>query len=304
MNNSKSRPSLPELPKRNPAAHKGDFGFALVVAGSRGMAGAAMLAGTAALRTGAGLVRVVIPSCIAEAVASYEPSYLTYPMPSNDMGRFAPVAAELLIDDYLPTISQRLAVAIGPGLGLGRGPTDDDPGDLVERIFRNLKTPVVVDADALNILVANLTPLNAHRGARILTPHPGEFLRILKSLHLTKENSLPTRLEQIHFAQQIAAENNLILILKGRDTYITDGEQDFVNPTGNPGMATGGSGDVLTGVLVALLAQGMEPFDAAKLGCYLHGLAGDLAAKETGEVSLIASDLLSAIPTAMQELAK
>ena len=267
---------LPPLPERPADAHKGTFGRVAVIAGSRGMSGAAALAGLGALRGGAGLVFVCVPEGILPIVAGIEPSYLTVPLPEDDAGR--------IDSDGLSLIAERLAGmdagAIGPGWGLS-----DRLGDLAAELYTKSPLPLVVDADALNALSDEPGRLSDHAGPRVLTPHPGEFSRLTgRSIDEIQRNRGQT-------ASEFAAANDVVVVLKGAGTVITDGRDTFVNSSGNSGMGTGGTGDVLTGLIAALLAQGMQPLDAARLGAYLHGLAGDLAAAVHSEPGLIASDL-------------
>ena len=277
---------LPILPPRDPDAHKGDFGTALVIGGSRGMSGAAGLAGMAALRGGAGLVRVAVPDACLDAVAAYEPCYTTIPLPCDEAGRIAAAALPCILDQ----VQKANAVALGPGLG--RSPELDK---LVGTLYRELELPMVVDADALNALSTQPEVfLSPPAGPRVLTPHPGEFARLIR-----KKLDNGAR-EQA--AVDLAAKSGAVILLKGHRTLITDGWRRALNATGNPGMATGGSGDVLTGLITALLCQHLSPFDAARLAAHLHGLAGDLAAKERGEVSLIARDLIEFLPMAFQNM--
>ena len=182
-------------------------------------------------------------------------------------------------------IERATVVAIGPGLGQSA-----DVTELVTTLFREVSAPMVVDADGLNALAARRDSLADHAGPRVLTPHPGEFAR------LTGESGPPK--DRIEAATALAAQTSLVVVLKGHGTVIADGTRHFINSTGNPGMATGGTGDVLTGIIAALLAQGLAPFEAAQLGAHIHGLAGDLAAAELGQVSLIASDLIRFLPKA------
>ncbi len=268
--------ALPPLPPRPVDAHKGTFGRVLIVAGSRGMSGAACLAGLGALRGGAGLVYVAAPEPIVPIVASVDPSYLTIPLPADDAGR--------LSLDALPQIQTRAgdmeSLAIGPGWG-----QSEDLRQLSEELYASLTTPAVVDADALNALSQQPQVLSRHAGPRVLTPHPGEFAR------LTGSSIAQLQIRREESAREFAAKHGVVLVLKGQGTVVTDGVQTVINTTGNSGMATGGTGDVLTGLIAALLAQRMSPFDAARLGVHLHGLAGDLAATELSEPGLIASDL-------------
>lgn len=274
---------LPELPPRKPESHKGDYGRALLIGGSQGMAGALAMAGLACLRSGAGLVTLATPSVCQPTVAAMEASFMTLPLPGDDEGRMTIAAFETLE----PFLDSATAVALGPGLG--RSP---QLVDLVGRLYRQVKQPMVVDADALDALARQTVSPQAG-GPRILTPHPGEFARLIarESIPLDQRESLAA-----NFAQRMG----VVLVLKGHRTVITDGTRLALNTTGNPGMATGGSGDTLTGILTALLCQQLEPYDAARLGCHVHGLAGDLAAAELGQVAMIASDLTRYLPTAWQ----
>jgi NAD(P)H-hydrate epimerase len=270
--------SIPAAPVRPEESHKGTFGTVLVVAGSRGMSGAACLAGLGALRGGAGLVFVAVPAGIQGIVAATEPSYLTIALPDDDEGRISRSATA----DVLARARHATAVAIGPGWG-----KSPDLTELAHTLYTNVERPLVVDADALNALAASPAgfPEPPHGAPRILTPHPGEFARLLTTQTKSVQHDRET--VAIEFARQHGA----IVVLKGHGTVVTDGEKVAVNTTGNSGMATGGTGDVLTGLVAALLAQGMAPFAAAHLAVYLHGLAGDLAVAELGKPGLIASDL-------------
>jgi ADP-dependent NAD(P)H-hydrate dehydratase len=274
---------LPRLAPRPPDSHKGTFGTALVIGGSRGMTGAPALGGMAALRGGAGLVRVAVPRSCLDVVAGFEPSYLTSPVAEDSAGRIAAAA----VDELLELISTATVVAFGPGLG-----RSEELRDVVVRLYREVTRPMVVDADALNALSTVPAKLAEHGGPRILTPHPGEFAR------LTGQKVAVPRREAA--AVELAERSGTVIVLKGHQTLVTDGRRQWHNTTGNPGMATGGSGDVLTGLTAALACQGLEPYDAARLGVYLHGLAGDLAAAELGQVSLVASDLVRYLPAAFK----
>lgn len=271
------------LPVRKPDAHKGDFGRALLIGGSRGMAGSISLSGMSCLRSGAGLVKLAVPECILDTVAGFEPSYMTVPLACDSSGYLFPQALEQL-GSHLEVAT---CVACGPGLGRSAGLTH-----LVRALYTSVKQPLVVDADGLNALAAVPGGLDVTAGPRILTPHPGEFGR------LAPESQGRSRGEQIAMARSLAKEKRVVVLLKGHPTFITDGSRDAENTTGNPGLATGGTGDVLTGIITALVCQGLSPFDAAVLGAHVHGLAGDLAAAELGQVSLIASDLLRFLPRA------
>lgn len=267
---------LPALPKRPPDGHKGTFGRVLLIGGSRGMSGAPALAGLGALRGGAGLVYVATPASIVPIVAGLEPSYLTLPMAEDDSGKLTQAAVEEILG-HLPDMD---AIGIGPGLG-----RSETLKTLVKAVYRTAPVPVVCDADALNLLSEMRDVLFDPPAPRILTPHPGEFSRLTgKSMDEIQKSREP-------LAAEFARQHQLILVLKGQHTVITDGARVVQNATGNSGMATGGTGDVLTGLTTALLGQGLPAYEAARVAVYLHGLAGDLAAAELSEPGLIASDL-------------
>jgi ADP-dependent NAD(P)H-hydrate dehydratase len=280
---------LPNLAKRDPEGHKGDYGRALLIGGSRGMAGAIGLAGMACLRSGAGLVRVAVPDSVLDAVSTFEPSLMTSPLPDKD-GRIAAAAKK----ELQPMLKVATAVACGPGLS-----RSDDLDELVAWLYTTLPQTAVFDADALNALAAQPEALRNPGGPRILTPHPGEFARLSGTQGAAEETDRE-RMEAR--AVQLATLWGVVIVLKGHRTLITDGSRRSHNTTGNPGMATGGAGDVLTGVTTAMLCQKLAPYDAARLATHIHGLAGDLAAAELGEVSLIASDLLRFLPAAFQRM--
>jgi NAD(P)H-hydrate epimerase len=273
---------LPSLPPRPADSNKGNYGRVLVVAGSRGMSGAAVLCGSAALRGGAGLVKVAVPAGILPLVAVGNPCYMTVPLP-EDEGRLAGVALPSLLE----LIEHNDVTALGPGLG-----SNHDLPRLIAAVVAQSSKPLVLDADGLNALAGQAECLRQRPAPAILTPHPGEFGRLL---NLTAADVQSRRQE---LAVRFAADHGVVLVLKGQCTIVTDGRRCYVNATGNPGMATGGTGDVLTGLIAALAGQGLEAFAAAQLGVYLHGLAGDLARDAKGEVSLIASDLLDFLPAA------
>ena len=265
---------LPRLVPRPPDSHKGTFGTVLVVGGSRGMAGAPSLAGMAALRGGAGLVRTAVPGPCFDTVAGFEPCYTTIPLPADAAGRISLAAADAILEQA----EAATVVALGPGLG-----RSDELRQLVAVLYRDVAKPMVVDADGLNALADQPEVRTRPGGPRILTPHPGEFARWLgRSVPVERRTAV---------AMELATQCGAVVILKGHRTVVTDGTRRALNTTGNPGMATGGTGDVLTGLIAALCCQNLEPYDAARLGVYLHGLAGDLAAEQTSQESLIARDL-------------
>ena len=267
----------PLLQKRRKFDHKGTFGHALIIAGSYGKAGAATLSAGAALRTGAGLVTVHTPTSAVLAIQAALPEAMVSPDPGS--GNVT----------ELPDLAPYDAAGAGPGLG-----TDPDTASVLRRLLETTSIPLVLDADAINIMAQNKELLEIMPPNTILTPHPGEFRR------LTGSDSSDYRLmeEQIAFA----AKYKCILVLKGAHTSVAMPEGTvYFNSTGNPGMATGGSGDVLTGMIASLLAQGYEPADAAVAGVYLHGLAGDVALRIHSEESVIAGDILMNIGRAFRE---
>lgn len=278
--------SLPKLPPRKPDGHKGDYGRILLIGGSRGMAGAIALSGKSALRSGAGLVTLAVPTTILETVAAHDPCYMTWPLPADDLGRIA-ADADIAIDVPLKNAN---AIALGPGLG-----QSDMLRHLVRKWYAEISAPMVVDADALNLLSEVEDGFKLHGGPRVLTPHPGEFRRMARIEKSTSREALEAK------AIELASEWNVTIILKGHRSLITDGQNSFHNNTGNPGMATGGTGDVLTGVTAALLSQFGSPLDAARFAAQVQGFAGDLAAEKLGQVGMTAADVLNALPRAFRE---
>jgi len=278
---------ISDIPKLRPRAidgHKGDYGKVCIIAGSIGMSGAAALAGRAALRAGAGLVRVATPKSVLPIVAAIEPSFTTIALPEDSAGRISAKA----INAVLEAAGQNDAVAFGPGIG-----TSGALRSILERLLDQQNLRLVIDADGLNNL-ASLNNWPARLKAKlILTPHPGEMKRLWSGL--LREELPADRQEQ---ALQLAQRTNTVVVLKGAGTVVTDGEKVYINKTGNPGMATAGSGDVLTGVITALLGQGLSDFDAAVLGVYIHGLAGDIAAEKMGQVSMMTTDIIDSLPDA------
>ena len=278
---------LPKLPPRDAASHKGDFGRLLLIGGSQGMAGSISLSGMAALRSGAGLMKLAVPAACLATVASFDPCYMTIPLASDVEGRIALAAREAIAE----AAASADVIACGPGLGQSLGLQE-----LVGWLYQVDNRPMVFDADALNNLAHAPNTLLRPGGPRVLTPHPGEFRS------LTGLPAVPIAARQ-EMAETFAARWQVVLVLKGEHTVITDGRQTAINTTGNPGMATGGAGDVLTGIISALIAQDLSTFDAARLGAHVHGLAGDLAAAELGQVGMTARDLLGHLPQAWKEVA-
>jgi NAD(P)H-hydrate epimerase len=276
------------LVPRQPDTHKGTYGHLLVVAGATGKAGAAILAARSAVRSGAGLVTAAVPAPIAQTVDGGSIESMSLPLPADEGGRLAAGAA----DAVLAAAEGKDAVALGPGLG-----QDEPTAGEVRRAVLGCPLPLVLDADGINVFAGRAVELAARSAPTVLTPHPGELARLLGVA--TGEVSA----DRCAAARRAARETGAVVVLKGHRTLVAapDGAV-WVNTTGNPGMASGGTGDVLTGVVGSLLAQGYEPLEAALLAVYLHGLAGDLAAERLGEASLAACDLVDALPAAFRAL--
>jgi len=285
-----TRESMRELiTPREPDSHKGDFGHVLIVAGSRGKSGAPHLAAQGALRSGAGLVTVATPIGTQPILAAMGPEYMTVPLDETGSGQIARAALERILS------FEQDVMAVGPGLGTG-----PDVTALVAGLLEQTDCPLVLDADALNVIAAEAHQLQQLRGGSrpiVITPHPGEMARLTGA---TVEDVQNNRLD---VARDFARSHHLYVILKGYRTLIaTPHGNVFINPLGNPGMATGGTGDVLTGVLAAWLAQLLDADAACKLGVYLHALAGDLAEADEGEVAMTAGDLAGHLGDAVLEL--
>jgi NAD(P)H-hydrate epimerase len=276
---------LPALKPRAADSNKGSFGRVLIAAGSRGMSGAAVLCASSALRGGAGLVKLAVPEGILPLVAVANPCYLTAPLPQDANGQLADGAAA----ELLSLAQTNDVLALGPGLGRSPAITA-----LVWSLLAQVQIPIVLDADGLNALQHNTERLKGRSAPLVLTPHPGEFARLLDTDVATVQS------QRQELALRFAAEHGVVLVLKGHGTIVTDGQRVYRNTTGNPGMATGGTGDVLTGLIAALIGQKLDPFAAAQLGVHIHGLAGDMARDDLGELSLIASDLLDYLPRALR----
>ncbi|MBO5954136.1 MAG: NAD(P)H-hydrate dehydratase [Oscillospiraceae bacterium] len=268
------------LPDRDLRAHKGDFGKILLLCGSRGYTGAAALAAMGALRSGAGLVYLGVPESIyaIEAIKLTEP--VVFPLPD---------ASGMLSKAGIGEISSRLAqmdaVLIGPGIG-----QSEDTFAIVKYVLEQFTGPVVVDADGINVLSAHRDILRGRMAPTILTPHGGEFRRI----------GGDDGMDRLDAAVKLAKDLGVILLLKGHQTIITDGDRCYINPTGNPGMAVGGCGDVLAGIVTSLLGQGIAPLEAAACGAWLHGAAGDLCAESIGQYGMLPSDMLQMLPRLMK----
>ena len=281
---SRTTKKIPRLPRRKSDSHKGDFGRVLIVGGSRGMVGAPALAASAALRAGAGLVKMALPDCIQLTTAALEPCATSLALPDTPAGTFSLAA----IGKIISAAKDHDVIAIGPGLDQSAALTK-----LLAAVIALPNKPVVIDADGLNNLARIKAWPKKVRAKLILTPHPGEAKRLWSGL---SKSAWPKDRQAAALALALACRQTVVL--KGAGTIVTDGSRVYKNTTGNPGLATGGTGDVLTGILAALLGQGMSLFDSAVLGVYVHGRAGDLAAEMVGQVSLTATDLLEVLPDA------
>ena len=267
---------LQRLPLRALDSHKGDYGRILLLCGSRGYTGAAALAAMGALRSGAGLVYLGVPEGIypIEAVKLTEP--VVFPLAERNGMLSRSAIAQILA--YLPRMD---AVLIGSGMGCS-----EDTFEIVKTVLENTSKPVVLDADGINVLSGHIDILRGRTGPTILTPHAGEFVRLGGVLTHDRAAS----------AEIFALQTGTVVVLKGHGTIITNGTETYRNPTGNPGMAVGGSGDVLAGIITALLGQGLSPMDAAACGAWLHGAAGDLCASEIGQYGMLPTDMLQVLP--------
>ena len=275
------------IPPRPDDTHKGDFGRVLVVAGSVGKTGAAVLAGLGALRSGAGLVTVATPRGCVSSVSSSVPEYMTLPLPETEDGAVAADALGAILEFGCE------AIAVGPGLG-----TSSDVSALVHGLVERSSVPLVLDADALNVFATDPRQLAGRDGVpMVITPHPGEMARLCQA------TSTEVQSDRLNTARRFAREHHLFVVLKGSGTVIADPDgATWINLTGNAGMSTGGVGDVLTGVTAAWLAQLGRPDYACQVAVFLHGLAGDLASEEHGEVALIASDLVACLGKAARDV--
>jgi len=275
------------LLRRFKLAHKGDFGHIFILAGSSRYAGAASLCSLAAMRSGAGLVTIGIPKKLLAGMIRIKPAeVMLLPLPDTLNGSIS-FSAYQKIKYFLKGIS---ILVVGPGLT-----QDASTQRLIRKIISKNDLPIVIDADGINALAGYPKILCAGKSSAIITPHPAEMARLIgKSVGYVQANRKKIALE-------FAKKHRIILVLKGHHTVVADWKnRAYINKTGNPGMATAGSGDVLTGIIAAFLAQGQSAFDSAKLAVYIHGLAGDMAAREKTEIGLIASDIIEKIPRVLK----
>ena len=264
------------LPDRDPFAHKGKFGKILLLCGSEGFTGAAALAAMGALRSGAGLVFLGVPRSIYAIAAVKLTEAIVFPLPDVDGKLSCEAIPEIL--DRLPKMD---AVLLGPGLGQSQGVSE-----VVKAVLEHGECPVVLDADGINVMAKHMDVLRGRKGTTILTPHDGEFARLGGVIGE----------DRVAAAEAMAKDLGAIVLLKGHRTTITDGSTTYINRTGNPGMAVGGSGDVLAGIIISLLGQGIAPLEAAACGAWLHGAAGDRCAAEIGQYGMLPTDMLNVLP--------
>lgn len=278
------RVHIEKIPARRVDSHKGDYGKVFVLAGSIGMTGAAYLCCQGALRAGSGLVVNGIQKSLNAIMEVKLTEAMTLPLPEDKDGILGRKAEKTVLN-FVKTCD---VVAMGPGLG-----RHAKTRSLIKDLIRKIEKPLVLDADGLNALDGNLDLIKKRKGNTILTPHPGEAARLLK------KDVQFVQLQRVDVAKRIAKETGAVVCLKGHKTVIADpGGQVYVNETGNSGMASGGTGDVLTGMIASFAGQGVEDMSAAVCGAYLHGLAGDIAAEKKGAFSLIATDIIECIPYA------
>jgi NAD(P)H-hydrate epimerase len=275
-------PSLPQLPPRPNAGHKGTFGRVLVVGGSEEMIGAPTLAGTAALRMGAGLVQIAVPKTIINACLSITPELIALGL--GKTGK----------DGLLSAAEAADALVVGPGMG-----QSPESAERLDRLMR-IEKPMVLDADGLNLLAREKKWPKDFKAKAVLTPHPGEMGRLIKLLG--KENVPTDDAGRLEIARQAASSFGQTVVLKGHRTVVTDGQRNFINQTGDSTLSKAGAGDVLAGLIGCLLGQQMNGFDAACLGVFLHGRAGELAGAKLGKRCALARDVLGMLPTAISEI--
>jgi hydroxyethylthiazole kinase-like uncharacterized protein yjeF len=277
------------VPRRDRDTHKGTYGHVLVVAGSRGKTGAAILACRAAMRTGAGLVTLAAPRSLNNIFAGALIEVMTELLPDNVAEEMEPLGD----DEWHRLLERKNALLFGPGIGVSEATQST-----LRWLLRNLAIPWVIDADGLNTLALQMDRLRHAKIPPVLTPHPGEMAR------LSGKTSSAVNADRVAIARSFAIEHRCHLVVKGARSVIATAQgKVFINPTGNPGMASGGMGDVLAGILAALLGQGFSAEDAMKLGVYLHGFVGDTAAAQKGEIGLIASDIIDGLPAGIRALA-
>lgn len=275
------------LPRRNEDGHKGTYGRVAIIGGKSGMTGASYLSSMAALRSGSGLVYCIIPKSLETIMSIKLTEAIIVPIEDNGKGHFT----EDSIREIKNAIKNMDAIAIGPGLGVSEERTQ-----LIKEILTEFKGTIVLDADRINCLLSKDEVLINRNGHTIITPHPGELARLLqKSTSEIQKN-------RIYYSKYASEKYNIITVLKGKGTVVTSKEETYINSTGNPGMATAGTGDILTGIILSFLGQGIDPFKSAILGVYCHGLSGDISMMDKGEYGLIATDILDNIPYSLKKI--
>ncbi len=284
--------NLPKLNSRKSNSHKGSYGRVLVLAGSPGLTGAACLCSKAALRSGSGIVTLGIPESLNPVMEAKLTCVMTCPLPETGVSTLSNKGKKKI----MKLCESHDVVALGPGLS-----QQPETRELILWLIKNIDRNMVIDADGLNALADNVKVLYKIKKHAVLTPHPGEMSRLTGagSAKEVQKERLNTASQFVQLVQEkIDNERRLILVLKGDKTIVADSGKVYINRTGNPGMATAGTGDVLTGIIASLIGQGHDVFDASQLGVYIHGLAGDIAAKKKGERSMIASDIIEYLPDA------
>jgi len=283
---------LPKLNPRKSNTHKGSYGRVLVLAGSPGLTGAAYLCSKAALRSGSGIVTLGVPESLNPVMESKLTCVMTHPLPETKASTLSNKGKK----EIMKLCESHDVVALGPGLS-----QQPETRELILWLIQNIDRNMVIDADGLNALSDRVKVLHKIKRHAVLTPHPGEMSRLagLGSAKDVQKDRLNTASQFVQSIQKkLNNERKLTLVLKGDKTIVADSRKVYVNRTGNPGMATAGTGDVLTGIIASLIGQGYDVFDASQLGVYIHGLAGDIAAKKKGEHSMIASDIIEYLPDA------
>ncbi len=272
----------PKFEKRNPLSNKGDYGKVLSICGSKKYPGAAFFAASGAVRIGAGLVTCAFPESAYPAIASKLNEPIMLPLPCCEEGFLARGAVDALLENAKKSDCTLIGCGLGQTLGTA---------SVAEEFFEKSECPLVIDADGINLISANINMLEAVRGRAIITPHPGEMARLLKlSVQQVQDN-------RVILAKALAKQFGITVVLKGANTVVSDGKQVYVNRTGNAGMARGGSGDLLAGMITGLIAQGFEPMQAAVTGVYIHGTVGDIAAKKLSETGMTPTDMIKILPS-------
>jgi len=284
--------NLPKLNPRKSNTHKGSYGRVLVLAGSPGLTGAACLCSKAALRSGSGIVTLGVPESLNPVMEVKLTCVMTHPLPETKDYTLSNKSKK----EIMKLCESHDIVALGPGLS-----QQPETKELILWLIKNIDRDMVIDADGLNALADDVNVLHKIQKSVVLTPHPGEMSRLAgfgaaKDVQKDRLNTASQFVQS--FQKKLCNERRLILVLKGDKSIVADSSKVYINRTGNPGMATAGAGDVLTGIIASLIGQGHDVFEASQLGVYIHGLAGDIAANKKGELSMIASDIIEYLPDA------